>query len=180
MRILNLYAGIGGNRALWGNDHEITAVEQCPHIAGIYRERFPMDRLLVEDAHQYLLNHFTKFDFIWSSPPCQSHGQCRFNLGVKLKGYAPLYPDMTLYQEILLLRHHFAGRWIVENTVPYYEPLIAPTAKLGRHLVWSNFAIPPVELKPSRIRDKSKIEDFDGHEDVSASKIPNKRQALRT
>jgi DNA (cytosine-5)-methyltransferase 1 len=27
MRILNLYAGIGGNRKLWGDDHEITAVE---------------------------------------------------------------------------------------------------------------------------------------------------------
>jgi len=25
MKILNLYAGIGGNRKLWGNDHEITS-----------------------------------------------------------------------------------------------------------------------------------------------------------
>ena len=27
MRILNLYAGIGGNRKLWGEEHEVTAVE---------------------------------------------------------------------------------------------------------------------------------------------------------
>ncbi|MFA5299721.1 MAG: hypothetical protein WC389_16170 [Lutibacter sp.] len=27
MKILNLYAGIGGNRKLWGNNLEITAVE---------------------------------------------------------------------------------------------------------------------------------------------------------
>ncbi|WP_441001294.1 hypothetical protein [Fodinibius sp. SL11] len=29
---------------------------------------------------------------------------------------------------------------MVENVVPYYEPLI-PGKKLGRHLVWSNFKI---------------------------------------
>jgi hypothetical protein len=27
MKILNLYAGIGGNRKLWGDEHEIVAVE---------------------------------------------------------------------------------------------------------------------------------------------------------
>lgn len=27
MKILNLYAGIGGNRKLWGDDHEVTVVE---------------------------------------------------------------------------------------------------------------------------------------------------------
>ena len=27
LKILNLYAGIGGNRKLWGNEHDITAVE---------------------------------------------------------------------------------------------------------------------------------------------------------
>lgn len=35
MKILNLYAGIGGNRKLWGNEHEITAVELDPDIAAI-------------------------------------------------------------------------------------------------------------------------------------------------
>lgn len=36
MNILNLYAGIGGNRKLWGNNHNITAVEINPDIAEIY------------------------------------------------------------------------------------------------------------------------------------------------
>lgn len=35
MKILNLYAGIGGNRKLWGDDHEITAVEIESKIASI-------------------------------------------------------------------------------------------------------------------------------------------------
>jgi hypothetical protein len=30
-RILNLFSGIGGNRALWGDDHDITAVD---HLLG--------------------------------------------------------------------------------------------------------------------------------------------------
>ena len=33
MKILNLYAGIGGNRLLWGNDHDITAIEYNLEIA---------------------------------------------------------------------------------------------------------------------------------------------------
>ena len=30
MKILNLYSGIGGNRKLWGDEHEVTAVENVP------------------------------------------------------------------------------------------------------------------------------------------------------
>lgn len=69
MKILNLYAGIGGNRKLWGDEHEITAVEYDPKIAEIYQKFFPNDKVIVTDAHQYLLEHFQEFDFIWSSPP---------------------------------------------------------------------------------------------------------------
>ena len=32
MKILNLYAGIGGNRKLWGDGHDITAVQLVPEI----------------------------------------------------------------------------------------------------------------------------------------------------
>lgn len=69
VKILNLYAGIGGNRKLWGDTHEITAVEYKPEIAKIYQDHFPNDTVIVTDAHQYLLDHFDEFDFIWSSPP---------------------------------------------------------------------------------------------------------------
>ncbi len=46
MKILNLYAGIGGNRAIWGNNHEITAVELDPEIAKAYLDRFPSDTVI--------------------------------------------------------------------------------------------------------------------------------------
>ncbi len=74
MRVLNLYAGIGGNRKLW-EDVEVTAVEINEKIAAIYQDFFPDDKVVVGDAHAYLLEHFGEFDFIWSSPPCPTHSQ---------------------------------------------------------------------------------------------------------
>ena len=45
IKILNLYAGIGGNRKFWDGDTEITAVEIEPKIAKIYQDFFPKDTL---------------------------------------------------------------------------------------------------------------------------------------
>lgn len=128
MRILNLYAGIGGNRKLWGDDHEIIAVENDKDIAEVYKDLFPNDKVIIEDAHKYLLNNYEDFDFIWSSPPCPSHSQIRYNIGFKAnrkyKKVKAIYPDMTLYEEVILLKYWFNGKYVVENTIPYYEPLI--------------------------------------------------------
>ena len=51
------------------------------------------------------------------------------------------YPDMKLYQEIIFLDAFYNGKYVVENVVPYYEPLI-PAKKRGRHLYWTNFNLP--------------------------------------
>jgi len=140
MKILNLYACLGGNRYKWGNEHEITAVELDPELARMYQERFPNDTVIVADAHQYLLDHYKEFDFIWTSPPCPSHSRVRYTQK-NTDFYKPIYPEMSLYQEIIFLESHFDGKWVVENVIPYYEPLI-PAQKRGRHLYWSNFKIP--------------------------------------
>jgi DNA (cytosine-5)-methyltransferase 1 len=180
MRILNLYAGLGGNRTEWGYRHQVTAVEWDPATAAVYQERFPDDTVVIGDAHAYLIEHLGEFDFIWSSPPCQSHGQYRYNVGVRAKGYAPVYPDLTLYEEILLLQHHTDAPWVVENVQPYYVPIVPATARIGRHMLWSNMDIPPMELPPQHIRTMNKIEDFDHlGVDIRQSAIRDKRQALR-
>ena len=137
MKILNLYAGIGGNRKLWGDEHEVTAVELNPDIAAVYQQLFPNDTVIVGDAHQYLLDHYKEFDFIWSSPPCPTHSKARFALGVHGKGYPAVYPDMQLYQEIILLRHHFNGKYCVENVQYYYKPFIEPRLRPGGILCWT-------------------------------------------
>lgn len=140
MRVLNLYAGVGGNRKLW-QEVKVTAIETDPEIAEVYKKLYPDDIVIVDDAHQYLLDHFQEFDFIWSSPPCQSHSKM-IRSGRNRK---PRYPDLKLYEEILFLQHNFKGFWTVENVVPYYTPLIEPAKKIGRHLFWSNFEIPIIE-----------------------------------
>jgi len=137
MKGLNLYAGLGGNRLLWGNDHDITAVEMDEKIANVYHENNPGDEIVIEDAHYYLLHNHDKFDFIWSSPPCQSHSK----MMKATRHDVRKYPDMKLYEEIIFLKNFCKGKWVVENVKPYYSPLIAPSVSLGRHLFWSNFTI---------------------------------------
>ena len=105
IKILNLYACLGGNRYKWNEvaDIEVTAVELDPDIAKLYKERFPNDIVIIEDAHQYLLNHYKDFDFIWSSPPCPTHSKARY-WGFGKNGLKPCYPDMKLYEEIIFLK----------------------------------------------------------------------------
>ena len=147
--ILNLYACLGGNRYKWDEvakaaniEIEVTAVELDPELAKLYQERFPNDIVIVTDAHQYLVDNYSKFDFIWTSPPCPTHSRARFwrcksgNSPTK-----PVYPDMKLYEEIIFLKNYFNGLFTVENVIPYYDPLISGI-KRGRHLYWTNFNLP--------------------------------------
>jgi DNA (cytosine-5)-methyltransferase 1 len=142
MKILNLYACLGGNRYKWDEvtDIEVTAVELDPEAARLYQERFPNDTVIVADAHQYLLDHYKEFDFIWSSPPCPTHSRARY-WAIGANGKSPTYPNLNLYGEILLLDYHFKGKYVVENVIPYYEPMLNPK-KRGRHLYWTNFNLP--------------------------------------
>lgn len=147
MKILNLYACLGGNRYKWdevakdaGIEIEVTAVELDPEAAKLYQERFPNDTVIVADAHKYLLDYFKEYDFIWSSPPCPSHSRIRMSQKNR-ETFKNEYPDMKLYEEILLLQHQYEGKFVVENVIPYYEPLIA-AQKRGRHLYWTNFLLP--------------------------------------
>lgn len=145
MKVLNLYAGIGGNRKLW-TDVEVTAIELNPQIAKIYQDFFPNDTVIVADAHQYLLEHFREFEFIWASPPCPTHsGMRKSYVGKDFQGQnKPVYPDMKLYEEILFLKGYGGGmKWCIENVVSWYKPLIFPQ-ELASHYFWANFFISPI------------------------------------
>jgi DNA (cytosine-5)-methyltransferase 1 len=155
MKILNLYACLGGNRYKWdevakqaGIEIEVTAVELDEVAAELYQERFPNDKVIVADAHQYLLDHFKEFDFIWSSPPCPSHSKVRVSQKSR-ENFNFLYPDLKLYEEVIFLDNFFNGKYVVENVIPYYEPLIA-AQKRGRHLYWTNFTL-PTDLKERKL-----------------------------
>ena len=106
----------------------------------MYQDLYPQDEMVVGDAHQYLLENFKDFDFIWSSPPCPTHSRMIFLLNQK-ETYQLKYPDMSLYQEIIILEKLYKGFYVVENVISYYDPLIEPQ-RSGSHYFWSNFEIP--------------------------------------
>jgi len=178
MKVLNLYAGIGGNRKLWENV-DATAVEIDEDIALIYKDFFPDDKVLVADAQTILLRKYKEYDFIWASPPCQTHSQIRYNLGFKNRSTKPVYPDLKLYEVILFLKHYFKGKWVVENTRSFYEPLIKPQY-IGQHYFWSNFYISDFKLKGRNHRDGN-VESLQEFKMINIEKynIKGKRQILR-
>jgi len=181
IKVLNLYSGIGGNRKLW-TDVEVTAVEYNEEIAMIYQDLFPKDKMVIGDAHQYLLEHYNEFDLIWSSPPCPSHSRVRYmctksNLG-NGADRPVIYPDMKLYQEILLMQNYAECSWVIENVIPYYEPLI-PAQKLARHLFWSNFDIADYKKKGANVRTGNLAQlQADNGFDISKYKIKHRKDTI--
>ena len=173
MKVLNLYACLGGNRLLWDNC-EVTAVELDEELAKLYQERFPNDKVIVADAHQYLLEHYKEYDFIWSSPPCPTHSRIRkTNTGEGERKSAATYPDMKLYEEIIFLDNFFKGKYCVENVKSYYEPLIKPQ-HIGRHYLWSNFIIPKIK------QPKDDIGRMNGNRQKAHKKTIEERNAVNS
>lgn len=180
-KVLNLYACLGGNRLLWDNC-EVTAVELDPELARLYQERFPNDTVIIADAHQYLLEHYKEFDFIWSSPPCPSHSRARywFSKGGKCQVE---YPDLTLYQEIIFLQHFSLKnqKWVIENVIPYYNPLI-PAQKRDRHLYWTNFTLPNTlsnRTNSGELNTKSVLNELCEFHDYDFRKYKGEQRVLK-
>ena len=184
MKVLNLYAGLGGNRKKW-NNCQVTAVESNEKIAAVYQRLNPADTVVIGDAHEYLRQHHGEFDFIWSSPPCQTHSK----MAKATRHKNRRFPDMRLYEEILFLQHFFKGRWIIENVVPFYEPLIKPTRKVGRHCFWSDFEFEADDVKRPKnfinmcnLAGKTALMDWLGihfEENIYYSKNHDPAQVLR-
>lgn len=187
MKILNLYAGVGGNRKNWSSEHQVTAVEINESIAACYKDLYPADEVIIGDAHEFLLKHYAEYDFIWTSPPCQTHSRARqwvaqtYYDGGDGPKVEPVYPDMKLWQEIIFLKHHCKSLWVVENVMPYYKPLIEPSFKMGPNLFWSNKII-TVDISPKR-KHFNTTKELEENRGLDLSKYTfkgiTKRQVLR-
>ena len=93
MEILNLGGGLGGNRKLWSG-HKITTLEIDSKIAAVYKKLYPDDIVIIGDACDYLLKNYSRFDFIWFSPPCQANS--KFTRSGRNR--KPRLPDSRLYE----------------------------------------------------------------------------------
>lgn len=178
LHYLNLYCGLGGNRKLLPSNVKVTAVELNPEIAKFYSDHYPHDKVIVADAHDYLLNHYQEFDFIWSSVNCPTHSRARF-WAAKGGKFKAVFPDMKLYEEILFLDNYFDGQWTVENVKPFYTPLLPPKAEIGRHLFWSNFRIHKTAFVEADI-NRGNIGEWQAlHEiDISGYKFSTRKDKL--
>ena len=172
MKILNLYAGVGGNAKLWDREkHSITSVEYSEEIAALYRKLYPNDDIINKDAVQIMLDTAHEFDFVWSSPPCQSH--TKMVKATRHKSQQKRLVDPALFQQIIWLQHFYNGFWIVENVSPYYV-IMCPTGvhvkQIGRHVFWSNFDIgdikdvkrPPGFINKANLQGKKELQQWLG------------------
>lgn len=178
MKVLNAYAGIGGNRHLWPSEWVITAVELNPRVAAEYQARYPDDVVIVGDAHRYVLDHAHEFDAIWTSPPCPTHSRINNTRKVKPK------PDPSLWEQIAFLRA--LGRpFVVENVHTYYDPPILPDLVTERHYYWTSE--PPVLVTshwtPAKLgrrhESADQLADNYGLPRLAAGSVPDRRLAMR-
>lgn len=144
MKIFNGFGGIGGNRSLWGNEHQITMVEKIDFIAAIYKNLFPDDTVIVGDALEHLRRHLHEYDLIFLWPPCQTHSKTNIPNSKKYEILHPIPDDRSLYGSIRWLKQYCLPHqlWCVENVKDYLGFLIPPNVHLGRNYYWSNFIIP--------------------------------------
>ncbi|WP_396657160.1 DNA cytosine methyltransferase [Microbacterium oxydans] len=178
MRVLNAYAGIGGNRHLWPDDWKVTAVEWNARVAAEYQTRYPNDTVVVADAHQYVLDHAHEFDAIWTSPPCPTHS--RINNTRKVKPT----PDPSLWEQITFLRE-LGLPFVVENVHTYYEPPTLPDLVTERHYYWTNR--PPTLVTthwtPAKLGRRhetaDELADNYGLPRLAPGSVPDRRLAMR-
>jgi DNA (cytosine-5)-methyltransferase 1 len=137
-KILNLFAGLGGNRMLWDElgEFEITAVELHYRVANIYKKYFPNDKMIIGDAIEFVqTNDIEEYDFIWASPSCLTHTMLQMVRGYNVPDMTSLYGLITYFDFRL---KDSKTKWLVENVKPWYTPLIKPKFFFGRHYFWGN------------------------------------------
>ena len=84
---------------------------------------------------------------------------------------------MKLYEEIIFLDTYYKGKYVVENVIPYYEPLI-PAKKRNRHLYWTNFNLPNIistRKNPDLSRTKNTVKALSVFHDYDFTKYNGKQ-----
>ncbi|MCE4607314.1 MAG: DNA cytosine methyltransferase [Desulfurococcales archaeon] len=170
IKILDLFAGMGGVAKgiqgyldKLGLDYEYIAVDIDPIVLKLHKEFNPKSIVIRRDAYSFTVDELMQYDFIWASPPCQSHSKLnairkRFN------------PDHRLWYLIHRLYNTYRP-FVVENVQLYYKPLFKPKTKIGRHLFWSNL---PITDKCSIHLPYKELKMMNIHDLIEYHKVPTK------
>jgi DNA (cytosine-5)-methyltransferase 1 len=83
-------------------------------------------------------------------------------------------------KRLFFLDKFFKRKYVVENVIPYYEPLIT-AQKRGRHLYWANFKLPNFTSRDAKIREWQ-LPELEKHHNIDLSGYngsQNKRKIAR-
>ena len=168
LKILDLFCGLGGVARGFqtflienGIDFEYYAIDVDDRILKAHKVLNPRSIVIKRDAYSFSDEELCNYDFIWASPPCETHsivGTWRRKISVD--------PDMRLYE--LIDRLYDLGKpFVVENVKPYYKPPIRPTSRANRHVLWSNLEIPPIKVNlPTFTSVKNKIDTLARYHEI--------------
>jgi len=185
IKILDLFCGLGGVAKGFQKyldehniEYEYIAVDIDSLVLKAHKCNNPKSHVILRDAYSFTDDELKEFDFIWASPPCQSHSRAnhiwkRYN------------PDMRLYD--LIRQLNGVGKpFVVENVIPYYKPPIKPSYRIDRHFLWTNIKLPLFIEKVKRPPlHKMGIKELAKYHDVMIDCLPQewdprtKRQHLR-
>ncbi|MHA1887546.1 MAG: DNA cytosine methyltransferase [Promethearchaeota archaeon] len=170
MKILDLYAGLGGTAkgiqkalAEFAIDYEYFAVDNNHNICIAHKQNNPSSQIICDNALNWL-KYINKFDFIWASPPCQSHSKLQYIHKNRLI-------DWSLWHIIDVLRRKNIP-YVVENVLVYYNEPFEHTLMVGRHCFWSNIKLVPFEYKkcPKKLLKMTNKELIEYHSILPAKK----------
>jgi len=147
-RLLDLFSGAGGAARGYQNaGFHVTGVD----IA--WQENYAGDVFHRADAIDYCLSHWTEFDAIHASPPCQAHT----TLAKGNNNNTDAYPDLIEATRAVL---SMTGKpWVIENvpSAPLHNPITLCGEMFGlgviRHRLFeSNVLLMQPDHKPHRGR----------------------------
>ncbi len=145
-KALFLFAGLGGYAYPFyeSNNYDITFIEYLPELCVPLQNKYPNTKVICEDAIKYLERNYKDFDFIFASPPCVANSRINLLFSEKRNQYKRL-PSLLPLEIKIFLDTNFSGKYIIENTIPYYtvyKEIYKDYSIVGRHLILANFTIP--------------------------------------
>lgn len=184
MRILDLYAGLGGTAKgiqsvleKKGVDYEYFAIEIDPNVCAAHKINNPRSTVICADVKDWL-DKITDFDFVWASPPCQTHSILNFSN--KATGKKTNLVDWSLWHVIDHLQRTENVSYVVENVLIWYNEPFKHNFNLDRHYFWTNLSLLSFEYQ-KRTKDWGylSVKGWKEYHQVEHAITGNKRQQLR-